>query len=771
MIRPGTGCLVVAALVWCSGAFASENDLKTAEERFRIAVERLGRVSTEESLRALTDVLALDEDHVLAHVEIARLHMSTNTHLARSSAEKFLRRAIRLDPENGEHRVLLGDLMWAQGFLSNAKRQYEEVLARDPESARAAFGLGLFYTTEFFRYRNMIAVEGGGDGLSLEWFHTSSGGQTGNRSATELVGKGHTVMLEWRHFALEYRELAIRNLEQSICHNPGLKDAYYQLGLVYMEDMRSAPAAAGRALVGVANSLLKAYPADKDALWFVGLGYHTGGYPEKAWDFYVRALDSMDLEERSIIESLETVADDEERVRVAEADSQTQEAEGEWVDTSERERFWRRQDPLLLTEENERRMEHYRRVAYANLRFGKPRQGIAGWRTPMGRVYIKYGDPPGRTVTRPEVDQRGRTVQAHTEMWAYEGFSFRFRNWNGLDGWHFDVSSPVFPSGEWVLKRTPQQFVDPFRDLKYSMPYQVAAFRDAGKVRLEVAYAIAKERLRMSHTGGVDLQDGLFLFDGAWKEVSRAVYATRRLADAGTDSVRGRYLLSESTLIVDPGDYHLIAEVQDRGTQSIGTFRDTFEFPIVGSVPAMSDLLVATDIRMDDPFPERREDLRLALNPLHTFYRSESVYVYFEVYNLARDDFGRTKYEITYRVGRPEASEVVPGRFEAVALAEPVGEVRMRVGPVREDGPVEYQLRYIPAERNRVSRMFRRFEGEAGETAVTVRYEGDRADDFTYLQIALDSVPVGVHRLWVELRDLNSAGQGDERRVLFRVIE
>lgn len=737
--------MVVGALAWCSGAFASESDLKTAEARFRIAVERLGRVSTEESLRALRDVLALDENHVRAHVEIARLHISRNTPLARSIAEKFLRRAIRLDPGNGDHGVLMGDLLWTQGFLSNAKRQYEEVLARDPKNARAAFGLGVYYVKDFIKYWNMIDME----------------------------GDSHSVMLEWRHFAREYRDLAIRNLGQSIRYDPGFKDAYYQLGLVYMEDMRSAPDAAGRALVNVANSLLKAHPADKDALWFVGLGYHTCGYPEKAWDFYVRALDGMDLEERSIIESLETVADDEERVRVAEADSQTQEAGDEWVDTSERDRFWRKQDPLLLTERNERRMEHYRRVAYANLRFGKPRQGIAGWRTEMGRVYIKYGEPLSRNVTRPEVEvaQRGIAVQLHTELWAYEGFSFRFRNWNGLDGWHFDVSSMVFPYGEWVLKRTPQRFVDPYRDLKYSMPYQVAAFRDDGRIRLEVAYAIAKERLRISERGAVDLQDGLFLFDGDWNEVSRAVYETRRLADAGEDSLRGRYLLSKSTLMVDPGDYHFIAEVQDPGTRSIGTFRNTFALTTADSLPAMSDLLVAAGIEMDDPFPERREDLRVALNPLHTYYRSESMYIYFEVYNLTRDDFGRTKYEMTYRIGQPEATEVVPGRFEAVALAEPPGKVRLRIGAVREDGPVEYQVRYIPAERDRVSRMFRKFESEAGETAVTVRYEGNRADDFTYLQIELDRVPSGVHALSVELKDLNSAGQGDERRVLFRVME
>ncbi len=742
-IRRRTIYTFIFAVAWCGGGFAFSDETNTVDDRFRIAMEQLGHVSVEESVRALKDVLALDEDYTPAYAEIAKLYMSLNTPLDRQSAEKMVRRAIRLDRDNAAYQLLLGDLMWAQGFLTNAKRQYEAVLTQDPRNARAAFGLGTYYVKDFLKYWNMIDME----------------------------GSSHSVMLEWRHFAEEYRERAIQSLERSIEHEPGFKDAYYQLGLVYMEDMKSAPSAAGRALTNVANSLLKAYPHDKDALLFVGLGYHASGYLDNAWDFYVRALERMDVQERSIIESVDAVAIDEERARVAIADSRAQNAGGEWVDSSERERFWRKQDPLLLTERNERRMEHYRRVAYANLRFSKPRKGTEGWRTEMGRVYIKYGDPLGRTVMRPEVDQKGRTVQAHTELWAYEGFSFRFRNWNGLDGWHFDVSSLVFPSGEWVLKRTPQRYVDPYRELKYSLPYQVAAFRDDGKIRLEVAYAIAKARLKVSRAGTVDLQDGLFLFDGDWDEVSRAVYATTRLADAGADSFRKRYMLSRSTLIVEPGDYNLIAEVQDRGTRSIGTFRDTYSFAAEDTSPAMSDLLVAADIEMDDPFPERREDLNVVLNPLHTFYRSESMYIYFEVYNMKRDDFGRTKYEISYRIGQPEENDIVPGRFEAVALAEPVGKVRLGIGAVREGGPVEYQIRYVPAERNRVSRSIRKYDKDTGETTITVRYEGDRTDDFTYLQIDLEKVPVGFHGLTVNLKDLNSEGQGDERRVLFRVIE
>ena len=726
-----------------SGGSALSHEGRSAAERFRNAKAQLGQVSVEESLRSLKGVLALDENHVPALVESAKLYLSLRSPLARSSAEKMLRRAIRLDPDNAQHRVLLGELMWAQGFLRNAKRQYEEILSQDPKNARAAFGLGTYFMNDFMKYWNMIATE----------------------------GNGNNVVLEWRHFAKEYRNQAIVYLEQSIRHDPALRDAYYHLGLVYMEDMKSNPVAAGRALVKVANAMLQAYPGDKDALLFVGLGYHTSGYQEGAWDFFEKALERMVVEERSIIESLDAVAADEERLSVARAESQTPEVGRKWVDSSERDRFWRKLDPLLLTERNERRMEHYRRVAYANLRFSKPRRGIAGWRTEMGRVYIKFGEPLGRTVMRPEVDPSGRLVQAHTELWAYEDFSFQFRNWNGLDAWRFAEGTRSTPYGEWVFKRTLQRYVDPFRHLKYSLPYQVAAFRDAGKIRLEVAYAISKERLRMSNTGAVDLQDGLFLFGADWKEVSRAVYSTRRLAEVGMDSLRGRYLLSRSTLFVEPEHYNLIVEVQDRRTRSIGTFRDTYSFATEDSSPSMSDLLVAIDIEMDDPFPTRRQDLKLVLNPLHTFYRSESVYIYFEVYSLTQDDFGRTNYEITYRIGKPDQSEVAPDKFESIGLSTSPEKVRITLGTVGADAREQLQVKYIPAERNMVLEAFRNYDPDKRETSVSVRYEGDQKDDFTYLEIDLREIPAGVHALTVELKDLKSDGQGDDRLAVFRVIE
>jgi len=54
------------------------------------------------------------------------------------------------------------------------------------------------------------------------------------------------------------------------------------------------------------------------------------------------------------------------------------------------EAFWRRRDPSPETTRNEAMDEFYKRVRYADQRFGV---GGAGWKTDMGRIYIQYGQP------------------------------------------------------------------------------------------------------------------------------------------------------------------------------------------------------------------------------------------------------------------------------------------------------------------------------------------------------------------------------------------
>jgi len=55
--------------------------------------------------------------------------------------------------------------------------------------------------------------------------------------------------------------------------------------------------------------------------------------------------------------------------------------------------FWEKRDPYLETSENEFRIEHYRRWNYANQMFSRTSKSKDGWKTDMGRVHIKYGEP------------------------------------------------------------------------------------------------------------------------------------------------------------------------------------------------------------------------------------------------------------------------------------------------------------------------------------------------------------------------------------------
>ena len=76
--------------------------------------------------------------------------------------------------------------------------------------------------------------------------------------------------------------------------------------------------------------------------------------------------------------------------------------------------FWRRRDPDPLTEINEFREEHYRRIDYANRRLGGE-AAIPGWRTDRGRMHIILGEPRDRSNFR----NVGGIYPA--EVWFYDG--------------------------------------------------------------------------------------------------------------------------------------------------------------------------------------------------------------------------------------------------------------------------------------------------------------------------------------------------------------
>ncbi len=87
------------------------------------------------------------------------------------------------------------------------------------------------------------------------------------------------------------------------------------------------------------------------------------------------------------------------------------------------EQFWLRRDPNPETSENEFKVEHYRRLAYANDHFSV---GAPGWKTDQGRIYIINGPPDtiethdqGEQYYRPSTEGGGVTTTYAWQLWYY----------------------------------------------------------------------------------------------------------------------------------------------------------------------------------------------------------------------------------------------------------------------------------------------------------------------------------------------------------------
>ncbi len=768
-VRLMSGLVVMAVVLLATADVrAGPNDARR-DSLYREALAQVGKVPPEASIRAFEQVLKLNWKFAPALYEIAKLYMELNTPLTRQSARKALDEAMRLDPENKDYHLTLGELLSRQGFWWHAVRHYEKLLHAEPETAEAAYWAGYFAVQEYLSYIDSD---------------------------------------KWNHLAARDLDQAKAHFQRGIDANPGFRGTYNLLGLLHVEIGHP------EAMILLFKRLLDRAPEDKDALLFCGLGYQILGEMDVAHSYYKRALERMTAEERSRMESVEMVASEEERTRMARA-VRYGDTGVEDRTNGGRGRFWRSHDPLFLTAFNERKMEHCGRVAYANHRFSRPFKEIAGWQTDQGKAFIKFGPHLKRRI------YRGSTGWKNT--WLYEDFSISFASDDRLDGWRFalgtdppgrstrqqTVSLEVIddrdryyitqwrpdlgdhyarrkqrtlqelhvPPARHIYRDTPQRYIDPYREKKYQMPHQVAAFQERDSIRVEFAYAIPKDRVRLSEPNGfVDLEDGVFLFDEQWDQVYRRKMDVAmqwpvfdEAVDSKSDSLRRSHVASYRTLRVAPRQHRLVVEVRDRGTGSIGTFREYRTFDAADSSLAMSDLLLASGIQPKTAFPEGREDLRVTPNPIHTYGRSEPVFIYLEIYNLKKDRFGGTKNRISYRLTRPEREEIRPERFAATDA--PGAGAAVEIQTIVEEAIIEsmedlwrdeaeetvsYRVKYILPERNRISEEIedtpRTRDGT--ETTVTAQYRGNQKNDFTFLQIDATNAPAGFHKLIVTVKDL-----------------
>ncbi len=164
------------------------------------------------------------------------------------------------------------------------------------------------------------------------------------------------------------------------------------------------------------------------------------------------------------------------------------------------EEFWKKRDPDPYTEENEFKTEFYNRIEYANQRFN---EGLPGWKTDRGRIYIYMGPPDKfeEFFTHDDPEVRGPIL-----WWIYYDYelgiefvdakgdgSYRIRQY---DGYFFDALDSLMLGQVPTQKGEKRKFANfkldynkEAQEIVIALPVDVFNFKDeAGKLRADLEF-------------------------------------------------------------------------------------------------------------------------------------------------------------------------------------------------------------------------------------------------------------------------------------------
>jgi len=632
---------------------------------YQRAVTFYQQSSRDSALYHLKKAISLNRKHAKAYHQLAVLFMDEGTVHGRFKATFEMERALKLEPDNLEFRYSFALLNLKKGLTNDARRQFEKIIEADPYHASAYFQLAELEEDHVMAYKDMISIDPNLDGI-----------------------------IYMQSFALHAHQKAADYFKQAISANPHFTAAYYRLALLYFEFQQLEP------MIQLLESAVKIMPADKNCHLFLGFAYQQTQRYAEAEREYALARAFMQHEEESIFESVEPVL----------SPAQLKQVQTAMKPDSMHEMMWLSKDPFFLTDVNERKLEHFSRVAYANLRYSFPERGVEGWQTDRGKVQIRYGEPLYKYRTRPYIGTfvpGTRNPLHHSkEYWIYSDFHFIFEDQYLSGNYAFAWEDGAQPDFKFVyddmIKNQPDFYrIQPDSEM-FETPLEIVAFKGAdGKTDLEICYGIPAEKIHMKKQQ-FHLKQGVFFFDPEWQPVvSRRtdLFLTR---DNFIELDTSAFGVGRIQATLEPGVYHFAMEFMDQNSAQAATihkevaidtfFTDRFQ---------MSQVLFAHDLKppQTDSLP-KRSDFHIIPNPLGVYAAGQPVIVYYEIYGLSQDNFGACRYSIEYTIGHDPQS--VPGWrkfFTELKLLKKQGEVTSRYEYIGNSGDdIQYQRIILPPE-------------------------------------------------------------------------
>ncbi len=367
--------------------------------------------------------------------------------------------------------------------------------------------------------------------------------------------------------------------------------------------------------------------------------------------------------------------------------------------------FWRKKDPDPLTENNERLIEHLKRVKFVKTVYTPDKYPSQDDR---GKIYVKYGAPDSRYIST----GGSKGFSRGNESWVYNtihrDLSFDFVDFGGIykqvkdlkeaivvipnkyRNIKFSVDLKLISSIELYKERANlsinyeklatddvEEFLDNYYNFtvnreiaeieapperyipKYSfkpgldITATYAQFRNKNKktkVEIYLGIYLKKEDFIKKELKYVTQYNALYaIFD---RNLEREKEFKRSYSAFVNDISFSENTISkyQENLIITPGKRELALKLINEKSNRGGIFK--IDIPVKDF---SSDKLMISDIQFSEnifPSNEKSPDVKNGLKvvpyPFNTIKKEKPLFIYFEIYNLKPDLSGKTFYKIEY---------------------------------------------------------------------------------------------------------------------------
>jgi len=706
-----TVSLIVALLLYSSGIILSFEDNQQDSSAFKEILDLKKKGNFTKAIKELKLFTKKDSKNAFAHNLLGEIYIEVGGDGNIKNAEKAFKNALDIEPENSSYLLNYGNIELKRRRFDSAKRVYLKAISLENMLIKAHEGLLKVYFAE-------------NDQKSL------------NETEEKLKMNLHT--------------------------DPAAPDIYFTLGKLYLENRNF------RKSEEILTGLIKELPSYNRARLYIGDLYFEFSRYSTAAQYYLEGLNNINEEEEL-----------EKRFQFAkEIFSEEEKAIYNNLPTDEKCRFlrmfWKRKDPDPLTKNNERLIEHLKRVKFVKTVY-TPNQFPS--MDDRGRVYVKYGAPDSRYISASGYQGFSRGNESWVYNMIHKDLSFDFVDFGGI---YKQVKD---------LKEAIVMIPDKYRELRLSVDLKLIASIDLYKERahLGINYAnLATDNIEeflekwynfsvnreiaeieappqrfepeFPFEPGLDaaasfaqfrnddgktkfeLYLGIYLKDSDFEKDQidyKAEYSTHyALLNNDLDKeeeLKRQYLSTipdisfpENTIsryqenfVFKPGDKQLAFKIANRKSKRGGIF--TLNLPLRDF--SSTDLIIS-DIQFSENIsqkegksPDIKNDLKITPYPYNIIRREAPIFIYFEIYNLSQDLSEKTYYKIEYILKQKEQSvNLISNNIVGFELEKD------KAG-VRDNAFISY---------------------------------GDKSTTIKYLKLDFSSIDKGRSQLIIKITDLNS---------------